>query len=302
MIRLELIGTDGTMWDIRRGEIRLSDAGVRGLYAPTYEESVQSTAILDGQTVSRWKLLPRDVFLPFNIKTSDWRLVTQFLTSLDPHRIAPRGYGLAALAYCTLRVTDSEGAGAVRELQVRFKDDGGYALRHDPGEVDLPPMGLTFVADDPWWYGPEQVSNYSMADSNLPNFFGATGAPSFNIVAPGGNSGVWAVNRGDAEAWPVYEVYGPATFADFWISINGVYRQTSLFHTLLAGQSVTIDTNPARQIALKNDGTILNRNMGADFAPIPVANEDVSYVYIGTRIEGTGRVRARFREPYKRAF
>lgn len=299
MIRVELIGTDNQIWDIRQGEIRLSDKGVRGLFSPAYEESNRSTALLDGQTITRWRLLPRDVFLPLNIKAVDWRLVSQFLTSLDPHRNAPRGYGLAAVSYCTLRVTDT-GTGSVRELQVRFKDDGGYSLRHDP-EVRMDAIGLTFVADDPWWYGPEQISNYSMADTNLPNFFG-TGAPVFNIVAPGGNSGVWAVNNGDAEAWPTYEVYGPATAADFWLSINGVFRQTSLGYTLGAGESATIETAPTRQIALKNDGTVLNRYMGADFAPIPVANETVNYVYIGTRIVGTGRVRARFRTPYKRAF
>lgn len=297
MIQIDLIGTDGQVWDIRRGEIRLSDAGIRGLLSPVMDVAQRSTALLDGQRPVRWTLKARDVFLPFNLKVSDWRTVSTFLRSLDPTRNAPRGYGLAAIAYCTLRVTDTE-RGTYRDLAVRFQDDGGYSLRVDPA-ASLPPMGLTFVADDPWWYGPEAVSNYSQTDSYLPQFFGESGAPAFNIIAPGGYTGIWVINDGDAEAWITFEIEGPATSADFWISQGGETRQTGLYYTLAAGESATIETEPTRQIALKHDGTILNRYMGADFAPIPV---DDGGAYVGTRIVGTGRVRARYRVPYKRAF
>lgn len=298
-MKITLIGTDGRHWDLLGGNIRLSTGGIRGLMSPVYETSQRVSAVLDGQQPTRWRLKPRDVFLPLNIKGLDPWLIFDFLTSTDPTRGQANGYGLSGLGYCTLRVTGGRDGGT-RELALRFVDDGGYSLRVDP-EVHLDAIGVTLIADDPWWYGPEVVTNYSMSDTALAQFFGESGfGPPFNIVAPSGVNSVYVQNHGDVDAWPTFELEGPLTSATVWLQYQGEAYATSLFYTLGDGETATIETRPDRQIALRGDGVNLNRWIGAEFAPVPRVN-DVGSVYLSTEITGTGRVRARFRPAYKKA-
>lgn len=57
-------GADGTEWDLRRGPVQITDAGIAGLGFATFNEYTRTPPIQDGQILDGVQQKPRNVFLP----------------------------------------------------------------------------------------------------------------------------------------------------------------------------------------------------------------------------------------------
>lgn len=308
-MEIKLLTPRGVEYDLLRGEdFRLSDKGVAGLLSAEYEAQVRKSNGRDGQTLTGWRGKERQVFLPFNAKRPGiWEEISQFLKDVRPFQFVPAWTSVSSDRegrYCTITVQrNSLDPTTRRQIQVRFVSDGDYRLRNvtDDPNVLPSPFGLTFMADEPWWFGDEVVSNYSMADTYQPPFFNEDAglATPFNIIAPDGSKGLYLSNPGDMFANPIIELEGPLTKAYIYgyPTDNAPGWNVLLDYTVGSGQTVTIDTRDEYQIALTDTGENVTRWLNtAEFGGLPPSGGGSQYVNI--QLSGLGRGRVRFRPAF----
>ena len=289
MLGITWTGTDGSVWDLVNGPVALTNGGIQGLGLPIAFNTTRQTALVHGQTLQSWRLEPRDVFLPVLFRDS---------AELDVN-VSQRAFwkSLAFGQYGTLKVTDTNGA--VRSLQARIVDDGTATYTVDPNVFvqQVRAFGLRLVADDPFWYGPEQAFTFGLGPEGTSTFFGnGSSATPFYIVKSTGGADSTLTNTGDLDAWVKWVITGPMTSFD--LEIGGHHISGAI--TLTAGQTLTIETSPLNQIAYLNDGTKVTRYLtAADFAPLPATGVPVN---VGIDVVGTGNITASFKPAYMRAF
>jgi hypothetical protein len=284
-IEINWLGTDGSSWDLLRGPVRTSVAGITGLAMPEVKRQTKETALRDGQRQTGWKLKPRPAWLPLKFKDA---------AATDVEGIQRDFWRSVAIGeQGTLTVTD--GSGATRQLGLTCEGDDGYAYRLDP-YVLSDAFGLTMIADQPWWEGPAVEFAYSLASEGaLPTFFGngAGATPFYIIPAQGGDSDTLA-NPGDSAAWIEWQLSGPFTY--FRLGVDGHYLGGSIVGT--EGQTLIVETDPLRQLALL-DGIKVTRQLNEiDWAPIPRG----SVTPVEISVVGSGIVTARITPRYARAF
>jgi hypothetical protein len=282
-IEIQWTGTDGSEWDLRRGPVRTTSAGIKGLSMPDVQDQVKTTALRDGQRLSGWRLKPREVWLPLRFKDDAERdvegLQRQFWRSMA---IGDLG---------TLTVTD--GAGSARSIGLRFQDDGGLSYKIDP-YILTDAIGVSMIADQPWWEGPAQTFDYSLGDVVPVDFFGAgAGAPDFYIMARSGSSAQSITNLGDQPAWPTVTLVGD--FLSFRLGVGGHY----VGGPIVVGGSDTllVETDPLRQLVFLNADKVTRQLTEIDFAPIPKG----ASVPLSLDVTGTGRVTVSIKPRYARA-
>lgn len=104
-------------------------------------------------------------------------------------------------------------------------------------------LALTFTCPDPWWYGAEQVL-VQKVDAGRKPFITAPGSeatiPFFPVVLASSTvDGAYQLDiKGDAEAWPIWEVHGPGED----LLIESVKTGERTFIEGDFGEVVTIDT------------------------------------------------------------
>lgn len=283
MIGISWTGTDGSVWDLVTGAVRLTPGGLTGLGMPLPSDQVQETALSDGQRFTGWRLPARPVWLPLK-----WSYEAQG----DVEGVQRAFWRSVAIGDTgTLTVTD--GSGATRQLGLRFQSDGGYAMRLDP-YVRADAFGLTFVADRPWWEGPTQGGAYSLGAASPETFFGdgAGGTPFFIVPAQGAQESEFT-NPGDTPAWLTWTLTGP--FTVFRAGVAGHYLGGPI--AVGAASVLVIETDPLRQLAFLDGVKITRQLTEIDWAPLPRGvntGVDVSVV-------GTGLISYTFRPRYARA-
>ena len=293
LLSIQLIGTDGSVWDLYRGlapdgsvGVKLSDKGVVGLSTGTYTAQLATTAGADGQILQSWTENPRTVLLPVRFRNPDALSQAAFWRALSLY--GPLG------PYCTLRVIDS--LGVVRDLPLRFTDDGGVPLTKDPELTgnDIYPIG--FISDSAWWLGEEVVTAYSVSDAYSPPFFGdaGVGGPPFYIGESTGVEGAYVTNAGDVPAWLKIEAEGP--LESFYLYV-GSTLSLSFPNIVAVGHQVNIDTDPFVQYAEMDGNSVLRYFNSVDFRPISPGE-----THLSLGVSGAGRIRARFRPRYRRAY
>ena len=280
---------DGTVWDLINGPVRLKRTGVKGLGMPTVASQVQELANVDGQRLAGWTLKPREVILPLRFEDAS----NTDLEGLQRTFWNALGIGV----YSDLRVTTADGR--VRHLRVRFESDNTVAYEIQP-YIYTAPFDLYLIADDPWWFGDPMVYAYSLAGSDVRNFFGgldpamAGVAPPFYISRSSGQTAFNLTNPGDIDAWPVWEIDGPVSI--FSVGVSG--KLVSGMIPILEGSSLIISTDPANQSA-KLDGVRVTRQLTAlNFAPLPAGVQQALTI----AVTGTGLVKVTFNPRYKRGF
>lgn len=284
MLTIVWTGTDGSRWDLLNGPVRLAAAGVQGFGLPELDEQVKQTALMDGQVLQGWKVKPRNVFLPLRFDD---------VANTDVEVVQRAFWKSCALgASGTLTVTDA--SGAVRSIALRVQDDGGLAYSLDPYyRTDV--FGVNFIADDPWWYGPTRSTVFSLGTDTQNTFFNnGAGAPQFYILRSVANSSSTLTNPGEQPAWITWNIAGPMTA--FRIGVNSRYISGSF--TVASGSTLTIDTNPTRQVAFLNSTKVTRQLTEVDFAPIAASATAPVDIFVN----GTGTVTALFRPKYSRAF
>lgn len=284
MTEIVYTGTDGSVWDLKRGPVRLSTGGLKGLGMPDFSDQVRETALQDGQTLLGYKAKPRTVWLPLKFKGA-----AEFdVAGVQRSWWAACAYGL----YATLTVTDD--LGGVRTLSIRFQDDGGIAYSLDPS-VQSDAFGLTFIADQPWWQGPAQSSFYTQAGTTHTFFGDGAGATPFYIIPATSGAARTIANPGNIPAWVKWTLDPPMTA--FRAGVNGHYVGGPI--GISAGHELVVETDPLRQLATLDGTTIVTRQLTEiDWAPIPAK---ATATPLDLSVTGTGLITATITPRYARA-
>lgn len=280
---------NGETWDLINGPVALTNAGIQGLGMPVAFETVRQTAFVHGQTLQSWRLEPRELFLPITFRDA---------AEIDVNLIQRMFWdGMAIGQNGTLTVTDSNGA--TRSIQARFTDDGTATFMVDPyvKVQQMRSFGITMIADDPWWRGPEQSFSFGLGPEGTATFFGnGSNATPFYIVKSTGGADSTLTNPGDMESWITWTIAGPMTSFD--LEIGGHHIAGDI--TVASGDTLTIETSPLNQIAYLSDGTKVTKDLtSADFAALPATGLPVN---VGIDVVGTGTITATFAPVYWRAF
>jgi hypothetical protein len=174
-------------------------------------------------------------------------------------------------------------------LRCRFRDDGGHAFDLIPQKTGWAKYGIYMDAEQPMWEGPEIARRFKAASSS-------TGFASYPWAIDSGHgaSNATVDNPGDDDSWPLWEIQGPITSVT--VGVNG--RTVVAPVTLLAGDTLLIDTNPTAQTALKNGVDVFTSLTATDWAPIPPGDG----IPLTISITGTGIVWCRFKPQHYRAW
>ncbi|QXJ40746.1 tail related protein [Curtobacterium phage Parvaparticeps] len=297
MLGVELVGVDGSRWNLRNGPVQMTTAGLGGLNMRTPQYQKIETARGHGSRVTSWKYGDEQVRLPlkWNILYAHdiTGLQRQFWNALFSEDFTQR---------CLLVVTD--GDGAERSLPIRFVDDGGIAYALDPYTWQ-DPFVVTFEANDPYWLGTEVSVPFQLgADDSSSNFFGggdvnAQGkGPDFFLAAGRGDGASQVANPGNAAAWAVWTFTAQsAGVTDFRFGVAGHYVSSNSI-AMVSGDVLEISTSPLDQVALLNGVNVTRELDEVDWAAIPPG----SFVDVSIEVTGAALVEVSFNPLYNRAF
>lgn len=262
MIGLKWEGPDGSLWDLRDGSsgVQLAQGSFVGLRNPPAGVFARESSFVDGQQITGWKLKPRPLELPLDVQgASEAEWFVRDRSIARAFRVDRPG-----------KLTVVDPLGGRRTITARLDEDGGDdGEENDPAMMRGSSLLIPLIADDPWYYGQpiEKVFEYANPEQG---FYGPTGyGPPF-YLAPATFTGADTIyNPGDAEAWGVLELPGPAE--GFFVRIGN--RVISGFvdgYTLPAGRTLTIDTDPRRSVARLDTGENVTRKLtSTQFAAVP---------------------------------
>lgn len=284
--RHEWIGWDGSVWELSdwRSGVFLTQEGVEGLSRPQHTDwTAPLSPFLHGQQHTGHVVNARRVFWPVYLFSDEgsigWRdRDRDFWRTMHPDMPG------------IWRVTTGS---LTRELSCRFQDDGGHSYDRDPLRFGWARYGISLVADDPFWTGP--AVSQSWKDEPPTNFFGASGkAPLFHIMSGSRLANATMNNPGDVEAWPVWEVRGPAD--NVHLGVSG--QVVSFPHPIAEGSTLTINSDPTDQTAWLDGEDVTDMLGDYDFAPIPPE----SPALLSLAVSGTGIVKATIVPRFYRAW
>lgn len=282
---LKWYGWDGSEWDFSdwRSGVLLTPAGVEGLAMPTHNAWVAGSPAVHGQQYRGHVVEPRDVFWPIFVygdSSAEWlERDRAFWRTLHPGKYGRWGVTVPG--------------GTERTLTCRFVDDNRHAFDRDPAKIGWASYGVTLIADSPFWNG-EPVRRTWSQSAPVDFFGGAAKGPTFHISSASQLATAQINNPGDVEAWPVWEIRGPASSVT--VGTDGKTVQWSV--ALVEGDVLVIDTDPTVQCAWLNGVDVTSQLGTANFAPIP-AGEDRK---LSLSLAGTGSVTASITPRYYSAW
>lgn len=170
----------------------------------------------------------------------------------------------------TLVVTRPDGV--VRSRRVRLAETPDTTHVFDPGlGVDYPPEAWVLTGNGPWWDGPLQTAEFSLADfaggSSTP-FYGedGTGWP-LHIASPAYAQDVFFSNTGQGPMWLTWELVGPMVSPRFGVEGVGVLTYGG---SIMDGEVVQVYTAPETRGALSIPSeTSRYRWITGQYAPVP---------------------------------
>lgn len=278
-------GWDGSVWDLSQPEVSglFLGAQARGLGAPDADRFSTVSPALAGSRHRGSRILEREVFWPLHILG-------------DP---GSAWVGRDGAFWRTMR-PDAPGVwsvtgpdGSTRSLTCRWVSTEDSFLM-DPTRVGWASYGVYLVADeDPYWSGAPVVRSFSPGEPV--DFFDPAGSPPFHISAGNLLASATVDNPGDVESHPIWRVDGPVT--DVEVGVQGRVIEVPI--EVAGGESLTIDTSPTAQTAIRSGGEDVTSQLGAvDFAPIPAGD----VVPLSLSMVGTGTVTVTLPTRYLRAF
>lgn len=293
MIGVTLTGSDGSSWDLRNGPVRLGP-GPEGFGLPRFDRPTSESPSVDGvrlqsigsRALQRSGILPC-IIVPQASEAAWLALQRAWWLAWDTDKAA------------TIAVTDPNGG--VRTIAAFLDTDDGYGLELEPTVNLFEQVPVSWLADDPWWYGPTQQAGSSVVATGGDWLAGGT-APPFAFQAAATTGSGTLVNPGEQVAWPVYTLAGGTS--SFSITVGG--QTTAGTITVPTGGSLVIDTDPNVQTALLTaaDGvTVTNvtpQLSAIGFAPVPKGGS----VPVVTQLTGGNgaALSVAIRPRYRRAF
>lgn len=291
-LRVVWTGWDGSEWVLSdpSSGVQLGQ-GVRGFGMPEPVRYTSTSPALAGSRHRGMSYAEREVFLPVGVfcdaGSRAWLdYDAAFWATLHPERV-----GVLSV---TQPAREGQSVGEIRTLTARCISDGALSLDRDPSYDGWAAYGITFIAEDPWWYGPSIVRTWTSAVSTP--FLGGSGyGPPF-YISPGGTlAGATMPNPGDVKAWPTWTLDGPTTSVT--VGLDG--HAVSYTATIADGAGIVIDTSPDQRTVLDLAGVDrLSGLVAADFRAIQPGAE----VALSLAMTGSGTVTASLRPPYLRAW
>lgn len=284
------IGADGTFWDLTHGPVIIDSKSAQGFGQPKWNRQTLSSAGTDGQrrTAQRARAEAREGYLPVIINAAsgaDWANISSaWWNSWSPDLPG------------TLVVSMPNDS--IRFIRAYLKDDDAYGPTSDPTLTGVEAAAVTWVADDPFWRGNTVTQVFLQASTA--DFFNNGTAPPFNLVSGNTISKVVLSNPGDLEAWPTYELHGPAS--TFSVIING--HEVSGAINVALGGTLQIITDPAYQVALYTDpnGVVTNvtpQLLKVDWGYLPAQD---SAVPLSVVVTGNASLAITYEPRYRRAW
>ena len=298
-INQHILGWDGSIWDLRNGDVWLTGDEVIGLGMPEFDARIRESPRSHGQQLMGYRFKPRDVLLPLFVGRSE----------------SPEAWEMLDGAWWSLWAPDRTNwwsvqgpAGKTRYLAVRYQSDGGYGLTEDPSLRRWQALPLRLMADDPLWYGPVVRKDFTIRRTETdPHFLGGgnarePGAGTPIVITPSTrNDRLYElVNEGEFPTYPRWTIRGPINH--FFITVGGRLMEADA--PLLLEEELVIDTDPTKLTAVvTNLETGARRNVSPqigrfDFGAIPVGGK----VPVEVVIDGTGSVSVQYRPIYKKAW
>lgn len=228
---LTWVASDGTetAWVPDNGYQVLQDPVGWGAPAPMF--TLEDYAAFDGASQLGFRRPARGFVVPLEIS--------------HPTRLQTRFSELARMLRSSgsLRWEDGTNVRHLKQVVYQGGLDGGF----DPTQ-DGAPVSLALLALDPWWYGPEESVSLPTAD---PTAFDA--AVAFDALLPfDGGASLTVTPSGDADAYPVWRVVGPAD--EVTVSSAAGAWQTAV--ALSGSDELVVDTRPGSRGPRLNGGGI----------------------------------------------
>ncbi len=207
--------------------------GAVGLGVAEPKDTIDSYIAFDGAALVKRRRDTLSVILPLFIKhaTRAQTLVEQLATAVQ---------GPGELEY-------ADGVNTRFLKNVVYSGGLGGNLENAPNPL-WRKVPLALLALDPWWYGPANAAELSVATATA---FDA--AVSFDAVLPfdGGASASVSVT-GDTSAYPVITVTGPATT----LTVGSGGLSWSINAALIPGDVLVVDHRPGSRGPRKNGGLV----------------------------------------------
>ena len=284
----------GKPWEFgeQKSGIYLAPDGIRGMGMPPIIRYTRTSPALHGSRYRGMTVGEREAF---------WPLSTSHPAGGQPWVDRDADFWAGLHPEHTGRWDVIQPDGRYLSLDLRLSDDGGWAPGFQPTIVGKAKYGVTLVAERPFWYGQPITQGWKARDRRL--FFGGDlvgdpGAveswPPLWINESGDYSEAEIDNPGDVEAWTVWKIFGPCDGAH--VGVGGQILDVPI--ELDAGQSVTIDTDPEEQVAIRENGLDVTPLLGdPNFAPVPPGEQ----VQLSIETLGGGAITATIVPRYFRA-
>jgi hypothetical protein len=187
------------------------------------------------------KTFPREVDLPLLIADATSLALQTRLEALNLAMDPGRGDG-------RLRKTGLDGSS--RDLVCRYSS--GLQREDDWGHYGITwrKLMVTLLAHDPYWYGSNPITATYRVNDTPALFFPIL---PIRVIGSAIFSDATINNTGDVEAWPVWTIVGPG--GSLVLQNLGTGARILSTTTLLAGESLVIDTRPGHKTVIRNDGT-----------------------------------------------
>lgn len=274
----EWVGSDGVVLPLH------IEYAVQGLFAPPAALEEDSVPGQPGSLLRAVRHETREFVLPLYFHDDDslaglWGQLRAAARAMDPGRGEGR-----------IRVTSPGGD----QREIRCVVTAGLELNQTQGRESSPThqrAAAVFRAHDPYWYA-TNLSTATFTPGARPSFF-----PFFPLRLSAGEvfADVTVDNPGDVATWPLWEIDGPGTDIALRDIDHGL--NATLATTLLAGQTVTIDTRPGRKTVTRDDGTNLFPQLGgSDLWPLQQGATAVRIEMGG--VGDTSVVRLRYQPAY----
>ncbi|MBL1104948.1 phage tail family protein [Streptomyces sp. 5-8] len=242
--------------------------GTRGLDLPGFDFYTDASPQIDGNAMRGLHAQAREIFLPVVLFGSDRADFVarkrSFLATMNPY-----------LGLGTLTMTEADGS--YRTIEAYYVSGVEGDTGQDSSGLRWQSMGITLSCPSPYWLGESVHLDYGAGATG--NFF-----PVLPVVVRDSQVlGATVINNlGDASAFPVWTIHGPAT--SVVISNDSTGLSFSVTASLGSSDVLVVDARERVQTAVLNGTTNWWPNLAADsdlwsFQP---GTNNVSMALVGT--------------------
>ncbi|ROP53270.1 phage distal tail protein [Streptomyces sp. PanSC9] len=247
--------------------------GTRGLDLPGFDFYTDTSPQIDGNALRGLRAQAREIFLPVVLFGSDradfMARKRSFLATLNPY-----------LGLGTLTMTEVDGE--YRTIEAYYVSGVEGDTGQDTSGLHWQTMGLTLSCPSPYWLGESMHQEYGAGATG--NFF-----PVLPVVVRDSQVlGATVIdNPGDASAFPVWTIHGPAT--SVVISNDTTGLSFSVTAALGSSDVLVVDTRERVQTAVLNGTTNWWPNLAAasDLWSLQPGQNNVSLTLVGTNSSTT---------------